>query len=351
MNNIKLRIIILILFSALLAAFISGCSENNDTAEEEAAQIPEFTRETDIIEGRKNIYLIVKNLTSSYWQVIIDGVRDAGKELDCNIYSSGSSSELQWELQSALIDKAVAEGADAVIFAPNDSVKLSGKVSEVYRSGIPVVLVDTVVNTEDYTICYMTDNLYAGQNAAKEMISRFEEAGISRDEEAYVAIQIGAISSQTISERLAGFCQYWTKNAPKQWMIIDEVKYNEGSVDIAVNCAEELLDSYSGIKGVFGTNNGSTVGFARVIKERQRTDIAVVGFDYSDEMKELILDSDYNAATMLQKQYAMGQYAVKSAIDAIDGKQSEIKFVDTGVAVVNKNTISDPEVQEIISHN
>ena len=116
-------------------------------------------------------------------------------------------------------------------------------------------------------------------------------------------------------------------------------------------CAEELLDSYSGIRGVFGTNNGSTVGFARVIKERGRTDIAVVGFDYSDEMKELITDNDYNAATMLQKQYAMGQYAVQSALDAIDGKKSDIKFVDTGIVVVNNDTISDPEVQEILRYN
>lgn len=342
---------IIILFAALSAALLTGCPKSDDVPETEALAVPEFTKETEIIEGRKNIYLIVKNLTSSYWQVIIDGVRDAGNELDCNIYSSGSTTEIQWELQSSLIDKAVSEGADAIIFAPNDSVKLSSKVSEVYCSGIPIVLVDTVVNTEDYTICYMTDNLYAGQNAAKEMINRFEEFGISKDQEAYVAIQVGAISSQTISERLAGFCQYWIKHAPEKWVIIDEVKFNDGNVDNAVICAEELLDSYSGIRGVFGTNNGSTVGFARVIKERGRTDIAVVGFDYSDEMKELITDNDYNAATMLQKQYAMGQYAVQSALDAIDGKKSDIKFVDTGVVVVNNHTISDPEVQEILRYN
>ncbi|MGN1090642.1 MAG: substrate-binding domain-containing protein, partial [Huintestinicola sp.] len=221
MKKIMLKIF---LFAALCTSLLAGCSESDPTSEAEAAEIPEFTKETEIIEGRKNIYLIVKNITSSYWQVIIDGVRDAGNELDCNIYSSGSTSEIQWELQSSLIDKAIAEGADAIIFAPNDSVMLSSKVSEVYCSGMPVVLVDTVVNTEDYTICYMTDNLYAGQNAAKEMLKRFEEFGISNDEEAYVAIQIGAISSQTISERLAGFCQYWTKYAPENWKILDEVK-------------------------------------------------------------------------------------------------------------------------------
>lgn len=346
--NVKIK---LILSAVLCAALMSGCPKSDDASETEALVIPEFTEETEIIDGRKNIYLIVKNLTSSYWTVVIDGVRDAGNELDCNIFSSGSNSEIQWELQSSLIDKAISEGADAIILAPNDSVNLASKVSEVYCSGVPVVLVDTVVNTEDYTICYMTDNLRAGQNAAEEMIKRFEESGISEDREAYVAVQVGGISSQTINERLAGFCQYWTKNAPEKWKIIDEVKFNEGSVDYAVTCAEQLLDKYSNINGVFGTNNGSTVGFARVIKARERKDIAVVGFDYSDEMKELIMDNDYNAATMLQRQYSMGQYAVRSALDALDGKKSDIKFVDTGVVTVNSSTISDSEIQEILSHN
>lgn len=347
-NNVKIK---LILSAALCAALMTGCPQSDDVSETETTVIPEFTEETDIIEGRKNIYLIVKNLTSSYWNVVIDGVRDAGNELDCNIFSSGSASEMQWELQSSLIDKAISEGADAIILAPNDSVNLASKVSEVYCTGVPVVLVDTVVNTENYTICYMTDNLRAGQNAAEEMIKRFEESGISDDREAYVAIQIGASISQTINERVAGFCQYWTKNAPEKWKIIDEVKLNEGNEDSAVTCAEQLLDKYSNINGVFGTNNCSTVGFARVIKNRERKDIAVVGFDYSDEMKELIMDKDYNAATMLQRQYSMGQYAVQSALDALDGKKSDIKFVDTGVVTVNSSTISDSEIQEILSHN
>lgn len=340
-----------ILTAAVCAAFFAGCSQADAADSAEQLTVPEFTAETDIIEGRKNIYLIVKNLNSSYWQEIIDGVRNSGNELGCNIYSSGSETEVEWELQSALVDKAVSEGADAVILAPDDSVRLASKVSDVYCSGVPVVLVDTVVNTENYTICYMTDNLRAGQSAAEEMIKRFEDFGISEDSETYVAIQVGASSSQTINERLAGFCQYWTKNAPEKWRIIDEVKVNEGNADYAVKCAEEMLDGYSGLRGVFGTNNSSSAGLAKAVMEKGRTDVAVVGFDLSDEMKKIIADGDYNAATMLQKQYSMGQSAVKSALDAINGEKSSIKFVDTGVVTVNSSTITDDDVREIISHN
>lgn len=343
------KIAALALSLALCCGLFSGCSKPAEVSD--TREIPVFTAANETIEGRKNIYLIVKNVDSSYWQVIMEAVRDSGNDHDCNIFSSGTHSEADWDIQERLIDDAVAAGADMIIFAPNDSVKLSKKVSEVYNSGIPIVLVDTVVNTEDYCICYMTDNLRAGQNAAREMLERLRAAGVSEDEEAYIAVQVGSVYSQTISERLAGFCQYWTKNAPENWKILDEVKNNEGSVDCAVTCAEEFLDAYSGIRGVFGSNNGSTVGFARAIKARGRTDVAIVGFDYSDEMRDLISDENYNAATMLQKQYYMGYKAVETALAIGNGEEITVKFVDTGIAVVNKDTLNDPEVQEILSHN
>ena len=54
-----------------------------------------------------------------------------------------------------------------------------------------------------------------------------------------------------------------------------------------MECAKELLE-YPNLKGVFGTNSGSTVGFARAVKEQERKDLALVGFDYSEEIAELI---------------------------------------------------------------
>lgn len=47
------------------------------------------------------------------------------------------------------------------------------------------------------------------------MLRRFKERGISETEEAQVAIQIGSTGSQTITDRVNGFTEYWEANAPK----------------------------------------------------------------------------------------------------------------------------------------
>lgn len=337
--------------TAALTLLLTGCTFKKGN-EYHAPEAPPFEALTEIREGRKNIYLIVKNLESSYWKVVINGAKQGGIDFDCNVYYSGSYTENDWQSQERLLNEARSAGADAVLMAPNDSVMLAGKIDEIYSEGIRMILIDTVANTKSYDICYMTDNLIAGQKAAEEMLTRFKERGIPETEELEVAIQVGARSSQTISERLAGFLQYWTENAPPDWTVVKDIRCNDGDAEIAIDLAEDLIEDHKDkIKGVFGTNNGSTAGFAKVVMQKGLTDITVVGFDYSEDMANLINSEEYDASTMLQRQYQMSYTGIEKALELTEGSTVEEKFVDTGVIVVNKDTINDHEVQELIKQN
>lgn len=343
------KIVLLFLFLNLC---MTGCRSKETVQPDEAELAPmEYQELTEIKDGCRNIYVVVKAYESSYWKVMLEGVKTAGEELNCNIYAAGSNAESEWQIQEKLVEEACMRGADAIILASDDSERLANVVSRAHEMGIQIILADTIVNTEEYDLCYMTDNLMAGQNAAKEMLRLLKEAGNSENEEVKVAIQVGSIGSQTINERLAGFSHYWTKYAPDGWSIIDDVKCNEGDEDKAVECANEFFETYPDIRGVFATNNGSTVGFARVLKEQGKTDVCMVGFDYSDDMADLIASEKYYASTMLQRQYDMGYQGVYSALKFIDGESSDVKFIDTGVVVVNKDCINDPDIQEILEHN
>ncbi|MBQ8967456.1 ABC transporter substrate-binding protein [Ruminococcus sp.] len=335
---------------ALMILGLTSCEQQTDEAPQ-VEPAPPFSVLDDVIEGRRDIYVIVKNLESSYWQVIIEGARDSSDKYGCNVYCSGSYSETDWESQSRLLDEAVAAGADAIILAPDDSVKLSDKIDEVYATGTKVVLIDTAANTENYDICFMTDNLMAGQQAAAEMIRQLYAKGHDDSEKLKVGIQVGSPSSQTISERIAGFLQYWKNNAPPNWEVIHDIKCNYGDLDKASECATELLEGYPDICGVFGTNNGSAVGFAKEVRAAGRTDVVVVGFDYSPEMAELISSEKYTASTVLQRQYDMTNRGIGTALELLDGADIENKFIDTGIVVVSRETLDDPDVKEILSHN
>lgn len=344
----KTRKILLTFMIWMISFGLAGCMKVDNQDKEEVV-IKEFEALTEISSNSPDVYLIVKALNNSYWDTITKCVADEAKKQDCNLYYSGSPLETEVDTQIVLLQKAVEAGADAIIIAPDDSLALSEPIANVYEQGIPVVLIDTTITTESYDVCFMTDNLLAGELAAAEMIHQLELNGCKEDEIATIAVQVGSGSSQTINERLAGFTKFWSENAPEKWTIIDDIKINNGDIDTAIEIGNAFLKEYSEVKGMFGCNNGSTVGFAKAVMDNQRTDIALIGFDYSDEMATIINHPDYCAATILQRQDQMASLAVSSVMDLLDGKTSQVKFVDTGIKIINKDSIQTDAVQKILS--
>lgn len=338
----KIFVKFIMLFALCL---ICGCaSQDSAKTAETQPEYYDFEPASDIKEGRKNIYVVLKVLTSQYWQDVVRGVSDGGADCGCNIYVGASVGESDWQSQQTLINKAVASKADAIVLAPANSSAASEYVKDIHADGIPVMLVDTILNdTDSFDTCYMTDNLIAGEYAAEEMIRLLKEKGVSEDEDAGIAIQITSASSQTVIDRLAGFNRCWSEKAPENWFVLDEVKLNNGDSDIAKQNCIDFLTQYPSVKGLFGCNNSSTVGFVNGLTEKGRSDIVLVGFDYADETAALIASDDWSVSTVVQNQYDMGYNAVRTATELFDGSKPDYKFVDTGAVVINNGNYPEYE--------
>ncbi len=301
-------------------------------------------------EGEKTIYVIVKVLGNQYWSVLQAGAEQAGRELGCNVVVVGTALESDIEGQLTLLQNAVSAQADGIVIAPLDSVSLDAPITEANNSGIPVVLVDTVIKSDNYGAALLTNNVEAGKTAAEELIRRLKDKGIAETEEAQIAIQVGSTGSQTINDRVKGFNEYWDANAPKSWKVLNnDIKVNDGDISKAVGFCQDFITTYPNLKAVFGPNNGSTVGFVTGITESNRTDISMVGFDFSAEIETMIRSGQYDVASVVQRQFYMGYDGVKTALDMADGGTVKEKKVDTGVILVDKTNVDDPEVQGIIN--
>lgn len=328
----------------MLMGTLAGCG---GTATDAGAGSAETQQTTS---GEKTIYVIVKVLGNQYWSVLQAGAEQAGKDLGCEVVVVGTSLESDIEGQLTLLQNAVSAQADGIVIAPLDSISLDAPITEAYNSGIPTVLVDTVINSENYSAALLTDNVAAGKAAAEEMLKRMKEAGISESEEAQVAIQVGSTGSQTINDRVDGFNEYWSANAPASWTVLNEdIKVNDGDISKAVGFCQDFLTTYPNLKAVFGPNNGSTVGFVTGLTEAKRTDIIMVGFDFSAEIETMIRSNEYNVASVVQRQYFMGYDGVKTALALAMGEEVTEKTVDTGVVLVDSKNVDSEEVQSIIN--
>lgn len=179
---------------------------------------------------------------------------------------------------------------------------------------------------------------------------RLKESGLSEKETAQVAIQVGSTGSQTINDRVKGFNEYWEANAPADWKVLkDDIKVNDGDISKAVGFCQDFLTTYPDLKAVFGPNNGSTVGFVTGLTEAGRTDITMVGFDFSAEIETMIRSGEYDVASVVQRQYFMGYDGVQKALELSEGGTVEEKTVDTGVILVDQQNVDTKEVQDVIN--
>lgn len=290
----------------------------------------------------KEIYIVLKTMGGAYWSVVEKGARDAAEELGYKPVVVGLENETQVERQMNMIDDAIAAKPVAIVFAPADSEALKGAATKVKEAGIPLILVDTLVANDDYDAAYVTDNFNAGKEAAKQMIEKLKAAG-KEGTTGEIMIQKGA-DSQTVIHRETGFREYFNANAPKEWTIAKQFLVATDA-EVAQNQGETALLRKE-IIGVFGTNNGPSVGWARAIESSGRKDVVALTFDYSPEVAKLIADKEYNVTTIVQRQYFMGYEAVKAGVKLSKGEKVE-KLNDTGILAVDINNIDDEETKAI----
>lgn len=189
MKKAKKRLIITsLLITILIVAFLfSGCSNVSKYAKSKSEKA---SGESAVVEytcvskpkSEKKIYVILKNYHGDYWKTVIEGIERAAKEIDAGVYLGGIDNETDIDGQISLMEKAVKEGADGILLAPANSNSLADSCEKVRKKKIPVVLIDSSINSTEFDVCYMTDNIDAGEMAAKEMLTMLHDAGNSPQE-------------------------------------------------------------------------------------------------------------------------------------------------------------------------
>lgn len=79
--------------------------------------------------------------------------------------------------QIADIERFINEGVDLIVVAPNEAEAITPIVEKAYNKGIPVVLVDRRINSEQYTAYIGADNYEMGRQIGTYIASRLKNGG------------------------------------------------------------------------------------------------------------------------------------------------------------------------------
>jgi len=116
---------------------------------------------------RKQVACIAKSTVNAYWKAIEAGARDAAREADVDLLWTGPDAETNHSQQADMIDNMVNRGVAGVVLAPTNFEAIVRPVESAVARGVPVVLIDSTLNSDKPLSIVATDNEAAGRQAAK----------------------------------------------------------------------------------------------------------------------------------------------------------------------------------------
>lgn len=326
-KSIKLMSI-LITTAVLFSFVIAGCGGSGNNAAPNADNKNEG--------GKKyNFVLITMDSMDQHWLSVKRGAEEKAQELgNVTITFRAPADKTDPGEQVRMVEDAINQKADAILLAPLDAEALKPVVEKAAAANIPVVNIDSPVNTDKIVSFIATDNIKAAQIAADTLAELIGKKG-------KIAIINHQPGAGTAMMRENGFKEEIKNKYPDIQIVTTQ--YSMGDKTKAMNQALDIMTANPDLAGFYACNEGSTVGVAQAIKQRNATGkIKLVGFDKSQDTINAIKEGMLQA-TMVQNPYKMGNLGVQFAYDTLQGKEVE-KKVDTGVTVITKDNI-----EEIIS--
>jgi ribose transport system substrate-binding protein len=199
-------------------------------------------------------------------------------------------------------------------------------LEDVKAAGVKLIYLDSPASVPAAKF-FKTCNLNAGKVAAQEMLKALIGKGLTSGNIGIVNVNA---ATDSVVQREAGFREVFDGSGFR----ILETEYGEGDAAKSQSIAESYIAR--GVVGIFGTNEGGTVGAGNAVKASGDNAVIVVGFDRSDTIMDLISDG-WVLCTIAQKPYEMGYQGMQAAIGILNGTVEEDgEEIDVGVDVLFK---------------
>ena len=301
------------------------------------AEKPEVGKEKPVLA------VIPKGTTHEFWKSIHAGALKAAKELDVEILWKGPLKEDDREAQIKVVENRITRGVAGIVLAPLDDTALRVPVREAVAAGIPVVIIDSGLKSEDHASFVATDNHQGGLLGGEYLAKLLEGKG-------KVVMLRYAEGSASTMKREQGFLDAMAKHPEIE--VVSSNQYGGATTESAYKASENILgplkkgDSLT-IDGIFCPNESTTFGMLRALQDGGFAGkVRFVGFDSSTKLVQALRKQELNAL-VLQNPMRMGYLGVKTMVAHLKGEKVE-KRVDTGVGVITTEKMDEPEMKELL---
>ena len=317
------------IFTSLI--LISGCGQNSGES----------------VEDGLKIVVIPKGTTHEFWKSIHAGAIKAKQELK----AKGQSVEIIWkgplkeddrDEQIKVVENFISSGVDGMVLAPLDNKALVRPVETASNAKIPVVIIDSGLESDMYTSFVSTDNYVGGKMGGDYLGKLLAGKG-------NVLMLRYAVGSASTTNREQGFLDAIKEKYP-DIKVLSSDQYAGATRELAYTASQNLLSRYNTeVDGIFCPNESVTVSMTKALRDlgKAKGKVKVVGFDTSVQSLRDLEGGDVQGL-VVQNPVRMGYLGVKTLVSHLAGDVVG-KRIDTGVAMVTKANMLESEIQGLIN--
>lgn len=164
----------------------------------------------------------------------------------------------------------IDKGVDLLIVSANEAVPMTAIVEEAYKTGIPVILVDRKILSDNYTAYISADNYAIGQSAGNYIANQLEGKGN--------VVELAGLSGSTPAmERHEGFMEALSHYPDIKLIDRADAAWESGPAEAAM---DSMLQQYPKIDAVYAHNDRIARGVYLATKKAGREkEIFTVGID------------------------------------------------------------------------
>jgi ribose transport system substrate-binding protein len=288
-------------------------------------------------ESQKVVVLIVKSKEGEFWNTVKMGAEAAATEFNVKLIFDGAKDETDVKSQIDLVNKYLAYGTDGLILAANDYMKLAPSVGKADQLGIPVVTIESEVDSPEVRSFIGINNYEAGRQAALKMKELTNAKG------KFIILNF-VKGSRNAEQREKGIRDEWASTPDMK--VVESAYCNSDPVRCGQTITE-VLAKYGDIDGILALNADASIGAAKQLQSLKRSgEIKLVAFDNTPEELEWLQEGIIQA-TLIQNPFSMGYLGVKTAVEAMNNK-SVPKKIDTGTKVIDAENMFWSDNQKML---
>ncbi len=325
------QILVAVLAMALLLSFV-GCS--NDDKESSESVKDETTPKSDGTSSDLIYVGFVQVGAESDWRMANTMSMQSTFTEENGYKFEMVDAQQKTDKQITAIRDFIQKDVDYIVLAPNTEAGWDTVLGEAKDAGIPVIIVDRMIQTNDdslFTAWVGSDFKQEGYDSVKALETALELKGLADDAQINIVTLQGTMGSSAQIGRTDGFAE--KMKAHSNWTLLDQ-QSGDFTQEKGQEVMEAFLKSYPELNVVVAENDNMAFGAINAIKAAGKTcgpegDITIVSFDAVKAAFESMIAGDMDVSVECNPLHGPRVAGIIQSLEAGE-KVDKIAYVEEG---------------------